>query len=110
MGGQTQGDPVGGRVPPGETALRKARVAEPEPLAVVHEHLQRRPAAVAEDEDGTGEGVLPEGLLAQPRQANDAAVEIGRLDGDEDFHLRRDLQHHSALTRWRARAATSTAS
>ena len=52
--------------PPGEAALGEPLVAEPEPLAVVHEQLQRRRLAIAEDEYGAGERVVLEGLLAEP--------------------------------------------
>jgi hypothetical protein len=45
-----------------------------------------------------------------PRQAVDAATEVGRLDGHQDFHLRRDLQHHSVSQKRCARASTSAAS
>jgi len=85
-------------------------VAEPEPLAVVHEQLQGRRLAIAEDEDGAGERVVLEGLLAEPRQAVDPASEVGRLDRDQDLHLRRDLEHHRAFQRLRERASTSAAS
>ena len=69
----------------------------------------RRPA-IAEDEDGAGERVVLEGLLAEPRQAVDPATKIDRLDGDEDLHLGRDLEHHRALQKPRARASMSAAS
>jgi hypothetical protein len=42
-------------------------VAEPEPLAVVHEQLQRRRPAIAEDEYGACERVVLEGFLAGNR-------------------------------------------
>ena len=79
-------------------------------LAVVHQHLQRRPSAIAKDEDGAGERVFVKGLLAESRQAVDAATEVGRLDGHQDLHLRCDLQHDSAFQKLRARVATSAAS
>jgi hypothetical protein len=82
----------GGR-PPGEAPLGEPLVAQPESLAVVHQHLQRRPSAIAKDEDGAGERVFVKGLLAESRQAVDATTEVGRLDGHQDLHLRRDLQH-----------------
>lgn len=85
-------------------------VAEPEPLAVVHEDLQRRRLAIAEDEDGADERVVLERFLAEPSQAVDPAAEIGRLDGDEDLHLGSDLEHHRAFQKPRARASISAAS
>ena len=38
------------------------------------------------------------------------AAKIGRLDGDQDLHLRRDLEHHRAFQKLRERASTSAAS
>ena len=85
-------------------------MAEPKSLAVVHEQLQRRRLAIAEDEDGAGERVVLEGFLAEPGQAVDPAAKIGRLDGDQDLHLGRDLEHHRAFQKLRDRASTSAAS
>ena len=62
---------VRGRGPPGEAALGEPLVAEPEPLAVVHEDFQRRRLAIAEDEDRSDERVVLQGFLAEPRQAID---------------------------------------
>src|SRR5262249_46740075 len=109
-----RGEPLGsltrlGR-PPRETSLGEPLVAQPEPLAVIHQHLQGCRFAIAEDEDGAGEGVFVKGLLAQPRQAVDAATEVGRLDGHQDLHLRGDLQHYGASQKRRAKASTSAAS
>src|SRR5512146_791336 len=80
-------------------------VAEPKSLAVIHEQLQCRRPAITEDEDGAGEGVVPERLLAESGQAVDATPEIGRLDGDEDLHLGSDLEHHSAPQKLRDSAS-----
>src|SRR5262249_55902983 len=107
MGSQLLGGARRGVRPPGEAALGEALVAQPEPLAVVHQYLQRRPTAIAKDEDGAGERVFVKGLLAESRQAVDAAAEVGRLDGHQDLHLWRDLQHYSAPQKRRARGSTS---
>ena len=56
MSSQLLGAARRGRRPPGKAPLGEPLVAQPEPLAVVHQHLQRRPFAVAKDEDGAGEG------------------------------------------------------
>jgi hypothetical protein len=85
-------------------------VAEPKSLAVVHEQLQGRRLAVAEDEDGADERVVFEGFLAEPRQAVDPAAKVGRLDGHQDLHLGRDLEHHRAFQEPRERASRSAAS
>jgi hypothetical protein len=56
-------------------------VAQPEPLAIVGEHLQRRPFTIAENEHRPDEGVVLKSFPAQLRQAVYAAAEVGRLDG-----------------------------
>ena len=57
-----------------------------------------RRLAIAEDEDGAGERVVLEGLLAEPGQAVDPATKIGRLDGDEDLHRTSVAEgHHGNL-------------
>jgi hypothetical protein len=85
-------------------------VAEPESLTVVHEHLQRRCLAIAEDKDGAAERVVLEGFLAESRQRIDPTPKIGRFDGHRDLHLRRDLEHHRAFQKLRESASTSAAS
>jgi hypothetical protein len=85
-------------------------VAEPEPLAVVQEQLQRRRLAIAEDEDRTAERVVSEGLLAEPCQPVNAPAKVGRLDGHQDLHLGRDLEHHRASQKLRDSASMSAAS
>src|SRR5581483_11864351 len=101
---------VGSRRPPREAALGEPLLAQPEALAVVHQYFERGCLAIAEDEDSAGEGIVLKGLPAELGQAVDAAAEIGRFDGHQDLHLRRDLQHHRASQRWRARASTSAVS
>ena len=85
-------------------------VAEPKSLTVVHEQLQGRRLAIAEDEDRADERVVLERFLAEPRQAVDPAAKIGRLDGDQDLHLGGDLEHHGAFQKLRDSASTSAAS
>jgi hypothetical protein len=85
-------------------------VAEPKSLAVIQKQLQGRRLAIAEDEDGAGEGVVPERLLAKPGQSVDSPAEVGRLDGHQDFHLRCDLEHHRAPQKLRDSASMSAAS
>src|SRR4051812_1477890 len=91
--------------PSAESCIRKA-VAErgltPGPVGLAD--------AKAEDEDGAGERVMLERLLAEPGQAVVAPPEIGRLDGDQDLHMGRDLEHHRASQKLRDKASTSAAS
>src|SRR5689334_16762983 len=110
MRGQALCPSVSDRRPPRQAPLGKTLVAEPKSLTVIHEQLQGRRPPIAEDEDGAGERVVLEGLLAEPGQAVDAATEIGRLDGHQDFHVGRDLKHQGALQKPRASASMSAAS
>jgi hypothetical protein len=85
-------------------------VAKPKPLTIVHEHVHRRPLAIAEHEHRAGERILLECSLAESSQAIDPSAEICWLDGDQDLHLWRDLQHHSVFQKPRERTSTSAAS
>ena len=51
-------------------------VAEPEALAVVHQHLQRRRFAIAEDEDNAGKRIVLQSFLTEPCQAIDRGTNI----------------------------------
>ncbi len=73
------------RGPPGKTTARESLVTKPITLAVVHNYLERRPFAIAEDEHGTGEGILLKGFLAKPSQAIDAAAKVGRSTATRIF-------------------------
>ena len=93
MRGQSPGDALGARGPPGEASLREPFVTEPKSLAIIHEDLQGRGSAIAKDEDNTGEGIVLEGVLTEASESVDAATEIDGLDSDEDLHLGSDLEH-----------------
>jgi hypothetical protein len=85
-------------------------LAEPEPLAIIHEDFQRRGLAIAEDEDRSDERVVLQSFLAEPRQGVDSPAEIGRFHGHQNLHLRRDLEHHRAFQKLRDSALISAAS
>jgi hypothetical protein len=85
-------------------------LAEPESLAIVHEDFQRRRLAIAEDKDRPDERVLLQRFLAEPRQSVDSPAKIGRFDGHQDLHLRRDLEHYRTFQKLRNSASTSAAS
>src|SRR5262249_45903299 len=110
MRSQAQCRAVVGRGPPAELSLGKSLVTKPKSLAVIHQQLHGCRPAIAKDEDGTGERVVLEGFLAEPGQAVDPATKIDRLDGDQDLHLRGDLEHHRAVQKPRASASMSAAS
>ncbi len=49
-------------------------------------------------------------LLTESRKTIDPAAKIDRLDGDEELHLGRDLEHQRAFPKPRASASMSAAS
>src|SRR5262249_39199798 len=98
------------RGPPRKTARRQPLLAEPESLALVAEHCQRRPFAIAEDEYRADERIVLPRLPAPPRQAVKAPANRGRRDGHPDRPLRRALQPDWALQKRRRRAVTAAAS
>jgi len=65
--------------------------------------------AIAKREDDPTERILLQCLLAQLSQTVDPIAEIDRLNRDQDFHLRGNLQHQSALQKLRLKATTSGA-
>jgi hypothetical protein len=68
-------------------------MAQPKALAVIHQDLHGGGAPIAKDEDPAAERVTLQYRLAELRQAVNALAEISRLDGHQDAHLRRDLNH-----------------
>jgi len=110
VGGQALDAAFGRRGPPRKTARRQPLLAEPESLALVAEHCQRRPFAIAEDEYRADERIVLPRLPAPPRQAVKAPANRGRRDGHPDRPLRRALQPDWALQKRRRRAVTAAAS
>ena len=96
--------------PPPEPPARKSLVTKPEPLSVVHKHLDGRASTIAEHKHAPAERVLLQDFLANTSQAIDPTAEVSRLDGHQDPHLGRDLQHHSIPHKLRLSAARSGAS
>ena len=85
-------------------------MTKPEPLSVVHKHFEGRGSTIAEHEYAAAKRVLLQDFSANTSQAIDPAAEVGRLDGHQDPHLGRDLQHHSLPQKLRLNAARSGAS
>jgi len=83
------------RWPPGETSFGEPFVTKPKTLAIVHQCLDRSAFSIAENEHRAVERIVPKRFFAESRQAVDSLAKIGRFDGDQNLHLRRDLQHHS---------------
>ena len=76
-----------------ETAIGKSLVAEPKSLAVVNQHLDGGPPPIAENEHGPREGVFFQDFFAMACQTVYSTAKVGRLDGNQYPHLRRDLKH-----------------
>src|SRR5262249_50180846 len=96
MRGQALCRTVVGRGPPPEAALRNPLVAKPKSLAVVHQQLHGRRLAIAEDEDGSGAGAVPEGLLGEPGQAVGPATKTARTGRGAGFRLEHGPEDHQA--------------
>src|SRR5262249_18632180 len=99
-----------GRRPPRKTALRNLLLADPKSLAIEHRDFQRCRLAIAEDKDRSAEWVVLQRFLAEARQSVDSPAKISRLEGHQDLHRRRDLEHHRAFQKLRDSASISAAS
>ena len=73
--------------PPGEAALREALGAEPQALTIVAEDCARSARAVAEDRDGTTEGMVAEGCAADSREPIDPCAAVDRFRSDKEATL-----------------------
>jgi hypothetical protein len=80
-------------------SFRQPLLATPKPLAIVTYYLDGRAAPAAKDEEVAAEGIEME-CLHDPCEAVDAFTEVDGIDGHEDAHLGRDLDHpKNTLTR-----------
>ena len=70
------GLPLTTRGPPGKPPDRKPLLAEPVTLAVIHQALERPPAAAAENDQRSGEWIGGQDLATQARQSIDALAVI----------------------------------
>jgi hypothetical protein len=71
---------------------------EPEALAVVHENAHHLAGAGSKDEDSAAEGILEQDLATGGDGTVDTPPEIEGTAGDEDPHVRDDLQHRALPT------------
>lgn len=79
--------------PPLKRPLRQTLLAKPEPITIIHEHLDRCRSMVPKDKDAARKRVRSEYMPADLRQSVNPFAEIHRLDGQQNPHLRRDLDH-----------------
>jgi hypothetical protein len=78
---------------PAEATLGQSLVAKPEALPVVDEETQCRAALVAENKEGSREGIALEGVAGDPAEPVYAFSEINRLCTNKDAHVGSDLDH-----------------
>jgi hypothetical protein len=97
---QAQGSTGAGFGPPREAALRKPLLQNPKALAVVGQTLDGVPTTRTEYEERTGLRVVTQCLTTERGQAINAFTEVDRLDGQQDPHLRRDLDHPRLQNAW----------
>lgn len=79
--------------PPGKTAFGKPLLRKPKALAVISQQANRGGTAAAKNENAAGEWIGSEFFAAQLHQGVYAFSSVDRLNGHQDPHLRRDLQH-----------------
>lgn len=90
-----------------KAALGQAFLTEPKPLPVVDQHLDGRRAPVPKHEHGSFERIALERHFAEIDKTVDPFTKVDRVDGDQNLHLRRDLQHHLAFQKPWPSASTS---
>jgi hypothetical protein len=83
--------------PPTEATGRKTFLAQPKPLAVIHERLDCGGSPIPEHEHSAAEWIIGQGFRADSSETVDPTSEVCRLDRDENPHLGRDLDHDGSL-------------
>ena len=79
--------------PPTEPPFRQPLLAQPVALAIIHEHFEGGPPAVAEQEEAAAERIGLQHCFAYPGKAVYPFSEVDRIDRHQDPHLGRDLDH-----------------
>jgi hypothetical protein len=82
-------------------------MTQPETLTIINQDLDGCAAPITEYKYRTAKRILTKRLLAQLNQAIYPFSKISWLDGYQDFHLRRNLQHQSASQKLRPNASKS---
>ena len=76
-------------------------MGQPKTLAIIGHQSQRGAPPIPEDHDTTGEGIGREAISADASQPVQALPEVDGLDGDQNAHLRRELDHRADAGRER---------
>jgi len=79
--------------PPLKPPLGQTLLAKPEPLAVIHQRLDLCRSMIPKYKNAARKRVRSQNMPADPRQSVNPFAEIHRLDGQQNPHLRRDLDH-----------------
>ena len=93
MGLQAQGGAGTGLGPATESALREPFLATPVALAVIRQALNGVATPRPENKQRPGLRIATQCLTAQRGQTIDTTAEVDRFDGQQDPHLRSDLDH-----------------
>jgi len=89
-----------------EASLGQAFGTEPKALSVVEQELNRGAGAIAEDIDGTAEGIIAQHLSAHGHEPIYALAKIDGLGGKKDAALRGELEHQGVSKNVRTNAAS----
>ena len=87
--------------PPPKTAPAQPLLAEPKPLAIIDEDLDRRASFVTKNKQLSRERIRLQHLPAHPGQSINAPAKVHRLHRHPDLHLRSHLDHHPCLQKAR---------
>ncbi len=79
---------------------------EPKALPIIEQAFERRARAVAEDGDGTLQGVVAEHLPAHGTEAIDAFAKIDRCSGHKDAALWGELEQYRTSKKLRTNATS----
>src|SRR5436190_7747236 len=92
LGGKRDPGTGRGRLPV-KPAAGEAFSAQPKPLAIVRQELERRPRAITEHVDRAVQRILPQRLATQSGQAIDPFAEVNGLQREEDAAVGAELEH-----------------
>ena len=79
--------------PPAKCPLGQSLMTKPEPLAIIGQYPDGSLSPVPENKDSARKVVHVQGLPANTGQAVNAFPEVDCLDGQQNPHLRRELDH-----------------
>lgn len=107
MAGQSLRAAFGPGGPEAKAAHRQALLTKPKALPVVTKNPDHGGSPVPKDEDRALERFTREFVPADTRKTVNPLAEVRGLQSDEDFHVRRELDHMRSSRKSRVRVESS---